>query len=117
MREDIVRWFVHVGGLIMTFGIPIAVVALAIYKHIGLFELAISNPLVIIPYAFVAVGWGAIWAIIAADWVWHGSLGIRRFVEEFIKDERTRKIVDYVFLAFIIIEGIAMVYSLVFVPI
>jgi putative succinate dehydrogenase/fumarate reductase subunit D len=117
MRESTIRWFVHVGALIMTIGIPIAVAALAIVHKIPLMKLANMNPLLIIPYAFVYFGWGYIWAIIAADWVWHGSLGIRRFVEEFVNNKKLRKIIDILILIFIIIEGFAMVYSLVAVPV
>jgi len=117
MRESTIRWLVHVGALIMTIGIPIAVAALAIVHRIPFMDLMRTNPLLIIPYAFVYVGWGAVWAIIAADWVWHGSLGIRRFVEEFVNDPKLRRIINILILIFIIVEGFVMVYSLVFVPV
>ncbi|MCG2864044.1 MAG: succinate dehydrogenase [Vulcanisaeta sp.] len=116
MRESVVRWVVHITALIMAIGIPIVIGAFVVAHRIPLMKLAFTNPLLLIPYALVYAGWGEIWDIIAANWVLHGSIGIRRFTNEFINNKKLRRIVNILIIIFILIEGLAMVYSLIAVP-
>ncbi|AFA40531.1 succinate dehydrogenase subunit D [Pyrobaculum oguniense TE7] len=99
----------------MVIGMPAVILAAIALGEIPLDKALSTHPLVTIPYAFVKIGWGLIWAVVAVDWVVHGSHGMRRVLGELIKSERGRKILDFLINAIMVITGIVMFYVLVFV--
>ncbi|MDT7869753.1 MAG: succinate dehydrogenase [Thermoproteus sp.] len=115
MKASTERLILITGALVMIIGMPLVIALALLLGKIPFEEVLTTHPLVIIPYAFVKIGWGLIWAIVAVDWVVHGSHGIRRVLIEFIKSERGRKIIDLVLNIVMVITGIIMFYVLVFV--
>jgi putative succinate dehydrogenase/fumarate reductase subunit D len=115
MKASTERLILITGALVMIIGMPLVIALALLLGKIPFEEVLTTHPLVIIPYAFVKIGWGLIWAIVAVDWVVHGSHGIRRVLIEFIKSERGRKIIDLVLNIVMVITGIVMFYVLVFV--
>lgn len=116
MKASTERLILIAGALLMVVGMPLVIVAAIAVGKIPLEDVLTTHPLVIVPYAFVKIGWGIIWAIVAADWVIHGSHGVRRILGELVKSERGRKILDAALNAVMIVTGAVMVYVLVFIP-
>lgn len=116
MKASTERLILIIGALVMVVGMPLVIAAAIAMGKIPLEDIFTTHPLVIVPYAFVKIGWGLIWAIVAADWVIHGSHGVRRVLGELVKSERGRKILDVVLNAIMVVTGVVMVYVLVFVP-
>ncbi|MBP1448670.1 MAG: succinate dehydrogenase [Thermoproteus sp.] len=116
MRESTDRLILFVDAFIMIVGIPLVVAAAIALGKIPLDRALNTNPIVIIPYAFVKIGWGAIWAIVALDWVMHGALGIRRILMEFVRTKQAQRLLEILIWTILIITGIITVYVLVFIP-
>jgi len=116
MRASTERLILIIGAIIMLVGMPLVIALAIILGEIPFEDVLTTHPLVIIPYAFVKIGWGIIWAIVAVDWVIHGSHGLRRVLIEFISEEKYRKVIEYIVNIIMIITGIVMFYVLVFVP-
>lgn len=104
------------GAFIMVVGMPAVILAAIAIGKIPLEKALSTHPLVIIPYAFVKIGWGIIWAIVAVDWVVHGSHGMRRVLGEVIKTEKWRRALDVVVNLIMLVTGVVMFYVLVFIP-
>lgn len=116
MRASVERLILIVGAFIMIVGMPAVILAAVALGKITIEDMLSTNPLVIIPYAFVKIGWGLLWAIVAVDWVIHGSHGMRRILGELIKSEGGRKAASYLIDAIMVITTVVMFYVLVFVP-
>jgi len=116
MRASTERLILIVGAFIMVVGMPAVIIAAIALGEIPLEKALSTHPLVIIPYAFVKIGWGLIWAIVAVDWVIHGSHGMRRILGELVKSERGRRVLDVIINTVMIVTGIVMFYVLVFIP-
>ncbi len=116
MRASTERLILIIGAIIMLVGMPLVIVLAIILGKIPFEDILTTHPLVIIPYAFVKIGWGIIWAIVAVDWVVHGSHGLRRVLIEFVGEGKYRKVIEYIINIIMIITGIVMFYVLVFVP-
>ncbi|MEM1519298.1 MAG: succinate dehydrogenase [Pyrobaculum sp.] len=116
MRASVERLVLIVGALLMVIGMPAVIIAAVALNKIPLGDVLSTNPLVIIPYAFVKIGWGILWAIVAADWVVHGSHGLRRILGELVKSPRRRKILDVIINIIMLVTGVVMVYVLIFIP-
>jgi putative succinate dehydrogenase/fumarate reductase subunit D len=116
MKASTERLILIAGALVMIIGMPLVIALALLLGKIPFEEVLTTHPLVIIPYAFVKIGWGLIWAIVAVDWVVHGSHGIRRILIELVKSERDRKAIDLVVNIIMVVTGIVMFYVLVLVP-
>jgi succinate dehydrogenase subunit D (EC 1.3.5.1) len=115
MKGSTERLILILGAIIMIVGMPLVIALALVLGKLPFEEVLTTHPLVIIPYAFVKIGWGLIWAIVAVDWVVHGSHGVRRILIEFIKSEKYRKVMDFVLNVIMIITAIVMFYVLVFI--
>jgi len=116
MKASTERLILITGALVMTIGMPLVIALALLLGKIPFEEVLTTHPLVIIPYALVKIGWGLIWAIVAVDWVVHGSHGVRRILIEFVKSERGRKAIDLLLNAIMVVTSVVMFYVLVFVP-
>lgn len=116
MRASTERLILIIGAIIMLIGMPLIILLAIALGKIPLPVALSTHPLVIIPYAFVKIGWGLIWAIVAVDWVVHGSHGLLRVLIELAKSESSRKILNTVINIIMLVTGIVMLYVLVFVP-
>jgi putative succinate dehydrogenase/fumarate reductase subunit D len=115
MRGSAERLVLIIGAFIMIIGMPAVIIAAMALGYIPLGKALSTHPLVIIPYAFVKIGWGLVWAIVAVDWVVHGSHGMRRILGELVKSEKGRRILDFITNAVMVVTGVVMFYVLVFV--
>jgi putative succinate dehydrogenase/fumarate reductase subunit D len=115
MRGGAERLVLIIGAFIMIVGMPAVIIAAIALGYIPLDKALSTHPLVIIPYAFVKIGWGLIWAIVAVDWVVHGSHGMRRILGELVKSEKGRRVLDFITNVVMIVTGVVMFYVLVFV--
>ncbi|MFN3803698.1 MAG: succinate dehydrogenase [Pyrobaculum sp.] len=116
MRGSVERLVLIIGAFIMVVGMPAVIFAAVALGKIPLEDMLNTHPLVIIPYAFVKIGWGLLWAIVAVDWVVHGSHGMRRVLGELIKSERGRKVLDLLINVVMAITSVVMFYVLIFIP-
>lgn len=116
MKGSTERLILIVGAFVMIIGMPAVIIAAIALGYIPLEKALNTHPLVTIPYAFVKIGWGIIWAIVAVDWVVHGSHGMRRILGELVKSEKGRRVLDIIINAIMVITGVVMFYVLVFVP-
>lgn len=116
MKGSTERLILIISAFVMIIGMPAVIIAAIALGYIPLQDALSTNPLVIIPHAFHKIGWGIIWAVVAVNWVVHGSHGMRRILGELVKSEKGRKALDIIINAVMIITGIVMFCVLVFVP-